>query len=189
MALDQRKYEKKHTDILRDIRPWSVRVLDWFQKPNNALVFCLFGVGALYLFESPKLYADFILVFYLLYFWFLATRDRSLIFKMPSGAKWKDKNNEGPGRSGKGEGILYIGNAKNTDEEVWFTNTDTRTHILYLGTTGSGKTVGLTSMVTNALTWGSGFVYIDGKADTDLWSKLSSLVRRFGRDDDLLVLN
>ena len=44
-------------------------------------------------------------------------------------------------------------------------------------------------MVTNALTWGSGFVYIDGKADTDLWSSLSSLCRRFGRDDDLLVLN
>ncbi|HPQ51052.1 MAG TPA: TraM recognition domain-containing protein, partial [Alphaproteobacteria bacterium] len=41
----------------------------------------------------------------------------------------------------------------------------------------------------NALAWGSGFVYIDGKADTDLWSSLSSLVRRFGRDDDLLVLN
>ncbi|MCI5059774.1 MAG: type IV secretion system DNA-binding domain-containing protein, partial [Alphaproteobacteria bacterium] len=63
------------------------------------------------------------------------------------------------------------------------------THILYLGTTGSGKTEGLKSLVTSALTWGSGFVYIDGKADTDLWSSLSSLVRRFGRDDDLLVLN
>ena len=53
----------------------------------------------------------------------------------------------------------------------------------------SGKTEGLKSMVTNALSWGSGFVYVDGKADTDLWSSLSSLVRRFGRDDDLLVLN
>ncbi|MCD8540000.1 MAG: hypothetical protein LRY55_09695, partial [Leadbetterella sp.] len=44
-------------------------------------------------------------------------------------------------------------------------------------------------MVTNALAWASGFVYVDGKADTDLWSSTSSLVRRFGRDDDLLVLN
>lgn len=62
-------------------------------------------------------------------------------------------------------------------------------YILYLGTTGSGKTEGLKSMASNALSWASGFVYIDGKADTDLWSSLSSLVRRFGRDDDLLVLN
>ena len=98
----------------------------------------------------------------------------------------------GGGRSGKPEGILFLGNARgpdNRNEEIWFTNSDARTHILYLGTTGAGKTEGLKSMVTNALTWGSGFVYIDGKADTDLWSSLSSLVRRFGRDDDLLVLN
>ena len=96
----------------------------------------------------------------------------------------------GGGRSGKPEGILYLGNTSdNGGEEIWFTNNDIRTHFLYLGTTGSGKTEGLKSLVTNALTWGSGFVYIDGKADTDLWSSLSSLCRRFGRDDDLLVLN
>lgn len=107
-------------------------------------------------------------------------------------SKLKDPNNLGGGRSGKPEGILYLGNARgaqNTNEEIWFNNSDARTHILYLGTTGAGKTEGLKSIVTNALTWGSGFVYIDGKADTDLWSSLSSLVRRFGRDDDLLVLN
>ncbi len=89
----------------------------------------------------------------------------------------------------KSEGILYLGNVKDTNEEVWFTNSDARTHMLYLGTTGAGKTEGLKSMVTNALSWGSGFVYVDGKADTDLWSSLSALCRRFGRDDDLLVLN
>jgi intracellular multiplication protein IcmO len=58
-----------------------------------------------------------------------------------------------------------------------------------LGTTGSGKTQGLISIASNSLSWGSGFVYIDGKADTDLWSMLSSMVRRFGRDDDLFVIN
>lgn len=44
-------------------------------------------------------------------------------------------------------------------------------------------------MVTNSLCWGSGFSYTDGKADTDLWASLYSLTRRFGRDDDILVLN
>ena len=44
-------------------------------------------------------------------------------------------------------------------------------------------------MVTNALAWGSGFAYTDGKADTDLWASLYALARRFGRDDDLLILN
>jgi intracellular multiplication protein IcmO len=101
------------------------------------------------------------------------------------GSKHKDKHSRG----GKAGGILYLGNTHPDREEVWFDNSDARTHMLYLGTTGSGKTEGLKSMATNALCWASGFVYIDGKADTDLWSSLSSLVRRFGRDDDLLVLN
>lgn len=130
-------------------------------------------------------WADVVTVFGLLFFWWLKTRDKTLPFKLPLGAKFKDGNN----RSGKPEGILYLGNTDPKREEVWFSNSDARTHLLYLGTTGSGKTVGLRGMATNALTWGSGFVYIDGKADTDLWSALSSLVRRFGRDDDLLVLN
>ena len=44
-------------------------------------------------------------------------------------------------------------------------------------------------MVANALAWGSGYAYTDGKADTDLWASLYSMARRFGRDDDIFVLN
>lgn len=188
MALD-RKYEHKHTAILRDVRPMGVRISDALQKPSySGIIFVLVAISV-YMNDWVLAFADLILFFMLLYFFWLQTRDRTLPFKMPVGAKYKDKNNEGGGRKGQAEGILYLGNAELTNEEVWFTNSDARTHILYLGTTGAGKTEGLKSMVTNALCWGSGFVYVDGKADTDLWSSLSSLVRRFGRDDDLMVLN
>ncbi|MER2622544.1 MAG: TraM recognition domain-containing protein, partial [Accumulibacter sp.] len=74
-------------------------------------------------------------------------------------------------------------------QEIWFTNNDIRTHLLYVGTTGSGKTEGLKALVTNALSWGSGYVYVDGKADTDLWASLYAVARRFGRDDDVLIIN
>lgn len=169
-----------------------VRLGDWLSKPSISFVVFLMTMLPFYFMPDTKMWADFILVVNLLYFWWLKKRPRTLPFKMPMDSKLKDKNNIGAGLSGKPEGILYLGNTRgvqNSNEEVWFSNSDARTHILYLGTTGSGKTEGLKSMVTNALTWGSGFVYIDGKADTDLWSSLSSLVRRFGRDDDLLVLN
>jgi intracellular multiplication protein IcmO len=189
MALDTRKYERKHTDILRDTRPWSQRVMEWMRQPTNSCAIFLTAAAGIFFFEEIRGLADWILLVLAFYFYCLTKADRSLAFKMPMGSKYPDKNNKGPGRSGKGEGILYMGNIEKTNEEVWFTNDDARTHILYLGTTGSGKTEGLKSMVTNALTWASGFVYIDGKADTDLWSSLSSLVRRFGRDDDLLILN
>jgi intracellular multiplication protein IcmO len=169
-----------------------VRLGDWMKKPSNSFVVFLFTILPFFFMPGSRVFADLFLVANLLYFWWLKKRKRTLPFKLPMDSRFIDANNTGGGRSGKPEGILYLGNARgpqNTNEEIWFTNSDARTHILYLGTTGAGKTEGLKSMVTNALTWGSGFVYIDGKADTDLWSSLSSLVRRFGRDDDLLVLN
>jgi len=189
MALDQRKYEHKHESMLRDVRPIWMRMGEAMRKPSYSFVLFTMATVAILFLDWALAFGDVILIFMLLYYTWLATRDRRLAFKLPMSAKFRDRNNEGPGRSGEPEGILYIGNVDKTDEEVWFTNNDARTHVLYLGTTGSGKTVGLTSLATNAMSWGSGFVYVDGKADTDLWSALSALVRRFGRDDDLLVLN
>lgn len=189
MALDRKRYGYGKKDIVRDIRPLYVRFGDALQRPNYALTTCLMGIGLLYGFPGSYLYTDLILFFYLLFFWWLKTRDKTLPGKLPIGSPYTDKNNMGPGKNGKAEGILFIGNDKESKQQVWYSNSDARTHILYLGTTGSGKTEGLKSFVTSALSWGSGFVYIDGKADTDLWSSLSSLIRRMGRDDDLLVLN
>lgn len=189
MAIDTRKHMVKHRTLIRDTRPMYVRLAQWALVPSNSAILFGFGACAIYFMPAVRGITDVVVLIYLMLFWWLASRDRKIAFKMPMGSKWDDSNNKGPGRSGKAEGILYLGNVRDTKEEVWFTNSDARTHILYLGTTGAGKTEGLKSMVANALAWGSGFVYIDGKADTDLWSSLSSLVRRFGRDDDLLVLN
>lgn len=189
MAIDQRKYEHKQESVLRDIRPLSTRIADGLASSQYSTVIFLMAAVAVYINDWALTFGDLIVFTGLIYFLWLNTRDRSLPFKLPLGSKYLDKNNGRGNKKGKSEGILYLGNAKKTNEEVWFTNSDIRTHFLYLGTTGAGKTEGLKSLVTNAMAWGSGFVYVDGKADTDLWSSLSSLVRRFGRDDDLLVLN
>jgi len=107
-----------------------------------------------------------------------------------------------PHPSGKGEiieqqeadGILFLGNQRADDpgenlKELWATNSDSRTHMLLMGTTGSGKTVTLLSICFNALAWGSGFFYSDGKADSSLHAAVWSLCRRVGREDDYLVIN
>ncbi len=183
MALDQHKYEHKHRAILRDIRPLWTRIGDRFSTPSYSVAMFIMAAVAMLRDDWALAFADGIMVWLLLYFWWLTCRSKELSFKLPKGAPFMDPKNGREGKPGKPEGILYLGNVKDKKEEVWFTNSDARTHILYLGTTGSGKSEGLKSMVTNALSWGSGFVYVDGKADTDLWSSLSSLVRRFGRDD------
>ncbi len=189
MALDRKRFGYGKHAVVRDIRPLYVRFGDAMQRPTNAFVFCLTGALLITFFPTVTYFSDVIFFIYLLYLWWLLTRKRSLPGKLPVGSKYKDPNNMGPGKSGQAEGILFIGNEKKTNQQIWYSNSDARTHILYLGTTGSGKTEGLKSMVTSAMSWGSGFVYVDGKADTDLWSSLSNLVRRFGRDDDLLALN
>ncbi len=187
-----KKYHYKHKNTLRDVRSPLQKMRDsLLDKSFQPIVFILCAVAIIF-FDIIAYGADFIFVFCLLYFWWLKKRGHTLPAKLPMSASQlgiKDEHNNGPGRNKRPEGIMYVGNAKDTNGEIWYTNNDIKTHVLYLGTTGSGKTVGLTSLVTNALCWGSGFVFVDGKADTGLWSSMSALARRFGRDDDLLVLN
>lgn len=187
-----KKYHYKHKNTLRDVRSPLQRLRDsLLEKSIQPIVFGLCALAVIF-FDEISYAADFIFLLCLLYFWWLKSRGHTLPAKMPMSASQlgiKDENNDGPGRGKRSEGIMFVGNAKDTNGEIWYTNNDIKTHVLYLGTTGSGKTVGLTSMVTNALCWGSGFVFVDGKADTGLWSSMSALARRFGRDDDLLVLN
>ena len=189
MALNQKRYSYGTDHALRDTRPLYVRAADWFEDNDTAAVTLgLLAFGALF-FAQGLVFLDLILLLSILYVRWLFKRKTGLRHKLPAFTDLKsDPNNSGGGRSSKPQGILYLGNTKmNKNGEIWFTNDDIRTHFLYLGTTGAGKTEGLKSLVSNALCWGSGFVYIDGKADTDLWSSLSSLCKRFGRDDDLFV--
>ncbi len=184
------KYQRKREDILRDARPLSTRIGENMRKGGTASTIFIGSAYLIYADPVAVMATDVIFLFNLCYFLWLVSQKTVLPFKLPKSAKIKDQNNVRPdGKYGQADGILYLGNEMDTGEEVWFTNSDARTHILYLGTTGSGKTEGLKALSTNALCWGSGFIYVDGKADTDLWSSISAMARRFGRDDDLLVMN
>ena len=197
MPLLLQKHRVPHRAILRDVRPVSQRMSEFMGKLTtiNAMAFG-FGATMVFGWQAFGGLLDIITLFMLLYVRWAYRQPFKLALKFPKYANLPDPNNPVKGKvgAGKSEGILYFGNIQDKEEttyqnELWLTNNDARTHILYLGTTGSGKTEGLKALVTNALTWGSGFVYIDGKADTDLWASLYSVARRFGRDDDLLVLN
>jgi intracellular multiplication protein IcmO len=193
-----KKFELKFNDRFRDVRPVSQRLAEALETPSTIgnILFCI-TLGILVLphlgFTFLLAWVDFIGGIAWLYVMWYNKRAFELPFKLPIHAGMPDPHNPTPGKegAGKAEGILFLGNERDppTRKEVWLTNSDARTHLLYIGTTGAGKTEGLKSIVANSLTWGSGFVYVDGKADTDLWANLYALARRFGRDDDLLVLN
>ena len=208
MPIDPRFKVSGKTGLRRDVRPWTVRTAAWLKKPDSFMQ-VMVVMGLFLLFPQPTRQdvfrgspdfspfwglSDIILLIGYFYFRWFRKQVLELPFKLPAHAKgMPDKNNPKPtGGAGKAEGILFIGNVRDgptKDDEVWITNSDARTHILFLGTTGAGKTEGLKSLCTNALCWGSGFVYVDGKAQNTLWGDVYSLARRFGRDDDVLVLN
>lgn len=115
----------------------------------------------------------------------------SLPAKLPKHSGMMDPSelNPGTGKPMKAAGTFYLGNDRVTGEEVWLTNRDAGVHMLVLGTTGSGKTEMLLGLCQNALNQGSGFMFVDGKAQDKIAFKIQDLCRARGRDDDVLVLN
>ncbi len=182
MALKLAPYIADDDILLTDARPWYLRFNDQIRDKNNAFIFCLSVAMIIYIHrDGAALFSDAAALWGIFYFIWLKITKTVLPLKLPMTMAKKFGK--------KADGILFVGNDQYDNEEIWISNSDARTHILYLGTTGSGKTEGLKSLATNSLCWGSGFIYVDGKADTDLWSSISALARRFGRDDDLMVLN
>lgn len=114
-----------------------------------------------------------------------------LPFRIPKTSGIKDPGQPAPG-SGEpspAEGITFFGNERKTQKELWFNNSDMRTHILIFGSTGAGKTETLLSLAYNALVQGSGMIYIDGKGENVLYTKVFAMARTMGREDDVLVIN
>ena len=93
--------------------------------------------------------ADIILLIALGMFLITVTRKSALPFRLPESSGRTDYNDLAPGsnKPRKGRGIYFFGNDSNTNEELWFTNEDMRTHVLIFGSTGSGKTEALVSLL------------------------------------------
>lgn len=89
-----------------------------------------------------------------------------------------------------GDGIWPLGNNIHTNEEIWASDDYVRTHAVLSGTTGSGKTVTMSStFIYVAMIADSGVIMIDGKADPKTWFELYAMAVAAGRTDDFLVLN
>jgi intracellular multiplication protein IcmO len=181
--------EQKSSQLVRDVRPLGQRIHeDIFKKPLHVAL--LNALLAAFAFMVPAL-ADFFLLLAILFFLIPFCSTNVLPFRLPLRAKCKDYNNLIPGtrKPKMAQGIYFFGNKKTSQEEIWFTNEDMRTHVLIFGSTGSGKTEFLVSLAYNALIQSSGFIYVDGKGDNSLFAKIFSMVKYMGREDDLLLVN
>lgn len=194
MAPNIRGVEKKHevrfAERARDTRTSFQRVIDTLANPQMAAV--VVGILGAFAFVLPVTF-ELMLLIAGIYGRVVLRQHKaiSLPMRVPTHAKALDSSDLSPstGKPVMGKGIHYLGNDRVTNEELWLTDSDLRKHNLVLGTTGGGKTENLKGYVANALSFGSGVLYVDGKADTTLWASLTKIAHRFGRDDDLLVVN
>jgi hypothetical protein len=74
-------------------------------------------------------------------------------------------------------------------KEIWLTKQMLRQHILVSGTTGSGKTEFLLTLLLNSFANGGGGIFVDGKGDMNVHARILAMAEKFGRRDDVYVLN
>lgn len=184
----EKHQEHAATLVARDTRPLGVRFADFLCNPTANVTLYFAALASIWIFPFV---ADLVFLASALICAFVITRKFTLPFKLPETSGLKDFNDSPPGsnKPGQAAGISFFGNERATGEELWFTNSDMRTHALIFGSTGSGKTEALVSLAFNSLVHGSGFIYVDGKGDNSLFAKIFSMVRKMGREDDLLVIN
>jgi intracellular multiplication protein IcmO len=182
------KQEVREEYITRDTRGLITRFVDWLKVPVNMTTFMFTFACIAYL--VPGI-ADICLVITGLLAWFGLSRPEIAPLKLPAQSNLPDAHERSPkdGSAQAAGGIFFLGNELRTGKEVWLTNSDCRQHFLVLGTTGAGKTETLLGFAANAISWGSGFLFCDGKGDVALFAKVYAMLRRFNREDDLLVLN
>jgi len=182
------KHEQRGQQLLRDTRTLGERYVDFIKKPYaTAATLVALAVAAVLM---PGL-VDLFFLYGLFVFSVCYFQKPRLPFRMPQRSGMLDYNDLQPGseKPNRARGICFLGNEIGTDQELWFTNEDMRTHVLIFGATGSGKTEALISIAYNALIQGSGVIYVDGKGDNSLFAKMFTLARRMGREDDLLLIN
>lgn len=121
-----------------------------------------------------------------------------LPFRLPKESGLTDHNDPKPGRRAfhRARGVVLIGNAWPDapgvpgGDELWLSFEDLLSHLLVLGSTGSGKTELLVSVLLSAgLGTGSGGAYIDPKGEYRLAAQVFVLCRLLGRDDDFRIVN
>jgi len=171
-------------DLLRrDIRPLRYKIKDFISSYGGWSVVIL-GIMAGILPFTPSLpqISDFVLIFGILFYFFVRNKIRTYTFRKPL-------TPDMPKKEAKDAGIMILGNELETNSGVWFSNDDLRTHMLLFGSTGCGKSRTLLSLMYQTLVFGSGLMYVDGKADNTVAWLMYSIARRLGREDDFLIVN
>lgn len=160
MSLDFER-EKDARQLIRDTRRLPQRVTSWLRVPENiAILMSLFAVLAFFLpgmaLIAPLLLEPVVVLGLVFAYWsYRAQGAAGLPLRFPKSSGVIDPNELHPATGAKlpAEGIVYLGNDMDTGEEIWLSDTMARTHMMFLGTTGSGKALSDDARVLTPSGW------------------------------------
>lgn len=182
-----------------DTRRWSVRMAEAWSNPEEATFLALFltvvslityfiPFGGILISPATSILSN----------KFLYHKKRlhnvpyrvPLHLNMPDGSTGHTAGKFNPKNPQKfwGKGTSMYGQCRETGLQVWGTDGDDRVHGLILGTTGSGKSEIIHTLLFNQLLNNSGFLVVDAKGDIAFQRRINTLLRRLGREDDLLTI-
>lgn len=145
--------ELKTTSITRDTRGFSRKIRDFLGNGDNAVT-AIAGMAMLSAFMPVFSEIAFIGALGAFAINRNVSKKEGLPMRMPKSSELIDPNElDVHGRPQKSEGIIYIGSDQKTNKEVWITDTQARTHMMFLGTTGSGKAQSLRSQILTPQGW------------------------------------
>lgn len=201
----EQRDELRHNQTRPDTRPMTVRAKAYFATTDGViLAMMVLPCIALLTIRVPMSGELLLLLSWVFYQLFVnpghndpkrktsggQIRGKHRVYDFPYRVPFSAKRFDGSYAQPKlGGGITFLGREISSKLEIWSADSDLRTHMLVLGTTGSGKTEFLLGLVYNALVQNSGFIYTDGKGAVDLYLNVFRLARYLGREDDLLVIN
>jgi intracellular multiplication protein IcmO len=190
-GIDHARHERSTANVVRETRPFGVQASEFLGAPEVAMAVLLGAALLVVIVPALSAISDALIPIVGGYGLWAAWLPRPMPMRLPRFVRRLDRSNLNPqtGRARPAAGIQYRGNVAQDGAQIWANDEDARTHSLYLGTTGSGKTEALLAAFHNALSYGSGCMFIDGKADNKLWYSISAAARRMGREDDLLLIN
>ena len=123
----------------RNIRTSWQRIGDSMESREGGVV--VGGTIIAVMWVAPQA-IEFLFAFGMTLFFWMSKRKFRLPFRLPSTSGLPDYNDTVPGSPHipkKASGVAFLGNEIGTKKELWFTESDMRTHLLIFGSTGSGK--------------------------------------------------
>ena len=147
--------ERDQSSLLYDTRSIGARMRDMLSDEGPPFVIMSFLAAVLFIYPA---FAEAIVVIGFAFFFYVrfVQNGAGLALRMPKSSGEIDPKQLSLGakpRPENAEGIVYMGNDMDNGEEVWMTDTQARTHMLFMGTTGSGKSQPLDAKVMTPAGW------------------------------------